>query len=63
MHHDQSHLNVLFINIIIHFRIMVKEVGYMVIVDVPDLGLQMYWDKGTRVNLQVDQKWKNHVRK
>jgi len=43
------------------FRILVKEVGHFVVVDVPDLGIQIYWDKGTRINLQVDQKWKNHV--
>lgn len=32
------------------------------VVDVPDLGIQIYWDKGTRISLQVDQKWKNHAR-
>jgi len=40
----------------------VKEVGNFVTVDVADLGMQIYWDKGTRINLQLDQKWKNRVR-
>lgn len=39
-----------------------KEVGHHVVVEVRDLGVQIFWDKGTRINLQVDQKWKNHVR-
>lgn len=41
----------------------VKQVGHFVVVEVPDLGLHIFWDRGTRVNVQVDQKWKNHVRK
>jgi len=41
---------------------LVKEVGHFVVVEVPDLGIQIYWDKGTKMNLQVDQKWKTHVR-
>ncbi|VVC41699.1 Hypothetical protein CINCED_3A025143 [Cinara cedri] len=43
-------------------RIFVKELGHFVVVEVPDLGIQLYWDKGTRINLQIDQKWKNHVK-
>lgn len=45
------------------FRMTVKQVGHFVVVEVLDLGLQMFWDRGTRVNVQVDQKWNNHVRK
>lgn len=43
-------------------RILVKEVGHFVVAEVLDMGIQIYWDKGTRVNLQIDQKWKNHVK-
>lgn len=43
-------------------RILVKEVGHFVVVEVPDLGIQIYWDKGTKINLQVDKKWKTHVK-
>lgn len=44
------------------YRILIKEVGLFVLIEVPDLGVQIYWDKGTRVTLQLDKKWKNHVR-
>lgn len=50
------------IKYVLYFRIFVKEVGHFVVVEVPDLGIQIYWDKGTKINLQVDQKWKTHVR-
>ncbi|XP_050428341.1 hemocytin-like [Adelges cooleyi] len=42
-------------------RIQVKEVGIFIVADVPDIGLVIHWDKGTRVHLQLDPKWKSHV--
>uniref|UniRef100_A0A481MQJ2 Hemolectin n=1 Tax=Nipponaphis monzeni TaxID=196483 RepID=A0A481MQJ2_9HEMI len=44
-------------------RITIKEVGNIfVVVEVPDLGLQIFWDKGTRIHLKVDEKWKNKIK-
>lgn len=40
---------------------ILREKGFYVIVEVPDLGLVVHWDKGTRVYVKVDPKWKGRV--
>ncbi|XP_050525527.1 hemocytin [Daktulosphaira vitifoliae] len=42
-------------------RIIIKEVGLFIVAEVPDMGIVIHWDKGTRVHLQLDPKWKSHV--
>lgn len=46
----------------IYFRIFVKKAAHFQIAEVPDLGIHIYWDMGTRISLQVDNRWKNNVR-
>lgn len=41
---------------------IVRERGLFVIIDAPDLGIVIHWDKGTRVYVKVDPRWKDRVR-
>ncbi|KAK2585761.1 hypothetical protein KPH14_010370 [Odynerus spinipes] len=43
-------------------RIAIRTVGLFVFLDVPDLGLVLQWDKGTRVYIRLDPKWKGHTK-
>ncbi|XP_066594945.1 hemocytin-like [Prorops nasuta] len=43
-------------------RIAVRSAGIFVFLDVPDLGLVLQWDKGTRVYIKLDPKWKGRVK-
>lgn len=42
-------------------RLTVREKGLYVIVEAADLGFVVHWDKGTRVYVKVDPRWKNRV--
>lgn len=44
-------------------HLILREKGLYVIVEAPDLGLVIHWDKGTRVYVKVNPKWKGRVRK
>lgn len=39
----------------------VREKGLYVIAEAPDFGMLVRWDKGTRVYVKVDPRWKNKV--
>lgn len=39
----------------------VREIGLYAIVEAPYLGLAVRWDKGTRVYVRLNPKWKNKV--
>ncbi|XP_026667953.1 hemocytin isoform X2 [Ceratina calcarata] len=39
-------------------RISMRTAGLFVFVDVPDMGLTLQWDRGTRVYVRLDPKWK-----
>lgn len=39
-----------------------RRSGLFVFLDVPDLGVVIQWDEGTRVYVRVDPKWKGRVR-
>ncbi|KAK0088266.1 hypothetical protein PV326_004912 [Microctonus aethiopoides] len=43
-------------------RISIRIVGLFVFLDVPDLGIVVQWDKGTRVYIKLDPKWKGHTK-
>ncbi|XP_043682227.1 hemocytin isoform X2 [Vespula pensylvanica] len=43
-------------------RIAIRTIGLFVFLDVPDLGLVLQWDKGTRVYIRLDPKWKGHTK-
>ncbi|XP_015177061.1 PREDICTED: hemocytin [Polistes dominula] len=43
-------------------RIAIRTVGLFVFLDVPDLGLVLQWDKGTRVYIRLNPKWKGHMK-
>lgn len=38
-----------------------RQVGLFVIVEAPDLGLIVHWDKGTRVYVKIYPQWKDKV--
>ncbi|CAG9772868.1 unnamed protein product [Ceutorhynchus assimilis] len=40
----------------------IRERGIFVIVEAPDLGLLVHWDKGTRVYVKVDPRWKEKIK-
>lgn len=42
-------------------HLTLRQVGLFVIVEAPDLGLIIHWDKGTRVYVKIDPQWKNKV--
>jgi hypothetical protein len=42
-------------------RITVREAGLFVFAEVFDLGLVLQWDRGTRVYVRADPKWKDRV--
>lgn len=44
------------------FRITVRQAGLFIFAEVADLGIVLQWDKGTRVVLKADPKWKGRVR-
>lgn len=43
-------------------RMTVREKDLFVIVEAPDLGIIVHWDKGTRVYIKLDPRWKNKVK-
>lgn len=42
-------------------RITIREAGLFVFAEVYDLGIVLQWDKGTRVKVRADPKWKDRV--
>lgn len=42
--------------------IRVRQKGLFVIVETPDLGIGVHWDKGTRVYVKLDPRWKSVVK-
>lgn len=42
--------------------IFVNRVGVYLLVEVPFLGLQLKWDRGTRLYLKLNNKWKGKVK-
>lgn len=43
-------------------RFAVRKAGLFVFLDVPDLGLVLQWDEGTRVYIRLDPKWKGRTK-
>ncbi|KAF7263559.1 hypothetical protein GWI33_001874, partial [Rhynchophorus ferrugineus] len=43
-------------------HVTVREKGLFVIVEAPDMGLVIHWDKGTRVYVKVNPKWKGKIK-
>ncbi|XP_053978189.1 hemocytin [Hylaeus volcanicus] len=43
-------------------RMAMRTAGLFVFIDVPDLGLTLQWDKGTRVYIRLDPRWKGRVK-
>lgn len=43
-------------------RIVIREAGIFVFVEVFDLGLVLQWDRGTRIYVKADPKWRNKVK-
>ncbi|XP_016844891.1 hemocytin [Nasonia vitripennis] len=43
-------------------RIAMRRAGLFVFLDVPDLGLVIQWDEGTRVYVRLDVKWKGRTK-
>ena len=43
-------------------RITARRAGLFVFLDVPDLGLVVQWDEGTRAYVRVDAKWKGRTK-
>ncbi|CAG0879041.1 unnamed protein product [Darwinula stevensoni] len=43
-------------------KILVRDVGLLVLVEVRGIGLMVEWDRGTRVALHLDPQWKNKVK-
>ncbi|XP_069683352.1 hemocytin isoform X2 [Periplaneta americana] len=43
-------------------RISVREAGLFVFAEVADLGLVLQWDRGTRVYVRMDPKWKDRLK-
>lgn len=39
-----------------------RQAGLFIFAEVADLGIVLQWDKGTRVVLKADPKWKGRVR-
>lgn len=42
-------------------HLILRNKGIFIIVEAPDLGLVVHWDKGTRAYVKVDPRWKNRV--
>ena len=42
-------------------RMLVRDAGLFVFVEVADLGLVLQWDRGTRAYIRLDPKWKGFV--
>ncbi|XP_070162344.1 hemocytin isoform X2 [Polyergus mexicanus] len=45
----------------IYKRMTIRNAGLFVFVDVPDLGLVLQWDKGTRVYVRLNPEWKGRT--
>ncbi|XP_043601962.1 hemocytin isoform X2 [Bombus pyrosoma] len=43
-------------------RISMREAGLFVFIDVPDMGLTVQWDKGTRVYVRLEPSWKGRTK-
>lgn len=43
-------------------RITIREKDLFIIIEAPDMGIVIHWDKGTRVYVKLDPRWKNKVR-
>ncbi|XP_046603352.1 hemocytin isoform X1 [Neodiprion virginianus] len=43
-------------------RIAIRRAGLFVFLDVPDLGLVLQWDEGTRVYLRLNPKWRSRTK-
>ena len=43
-------------------HLIVRQKNLFVIVEAPDLGLVVHWDRGTRVYVKVDPRWKGKVK-
>ncbi|KAL1513261.1 hypothetical protein ABEB36_002690 [Hypothenemus hampei] len=43
-------------------HITIRESGLFVIIEAPDLGLVVHWDRGTRVYVKVDPRWKDRLK-
>ncbi|XP_076276507.1 hemolectin isoform X2 [Lasioglossum baleicum] len=43
-------------------RLATRSAGLFVFVDAPDLGLTVQWDKGTRVYIKLDPRWKGRTK-
>lgn len=43
------------------YRMMVRDAGLFLFVEVADLGLVLQWDHGTRAHIRLDPKWKGLV--
>ncbi|XP_031828807.2 hemolectin [Nomia melanderi] len=41
-------------------RLVMRTAGLFVFIDAPDLGLSVQWDKGTRVYVRLDPRWKGY---
>ncbi|KAG5886861.1 hypothetical protein JTB14_017666 [Gonioctena quinquepunctata] len=46
----------------IYKHVTVRTKGTFVIVEAPDLGLNVHWDRGTRVYVKVDPRWKDNTK-
>ena len=42
-------------------KITVSRVGVFILVEVPGMGLQVKWDRGTRVYIKLSARWKGRV--
>lgn len=42
-------------------RLTMRQKGHFFIVEAIDLGVVVLWDKGTRVYIKLDPRWKNKV--
>ncbi|KAF6208903.1 hypothetical protein GE061_014645, partial [Apolygus lucorum] len=43
-------------------RILRRDVGMFTFAEVPDLGIVLQWDKGTRISVRLDPKWRGKVK-
>ena len=42
-------------------RTLIREAGIFIFAEVPDMGLVLQWDKGTRTYITLAPTWKNKV--
>ncbi|BES96307.1 Hypothetical protein NTJ_09116 [Nesidiocoris tenuis] len=43
-------------------RILQRETGNFIFAEVPELGIVLQWDKGTRINVRLDTQWRGKVK-